>query len=241
MEKSSLWIQWVHHMYLKGESIWNWIPAKGASGLMKMLAKTRNELLRLCGSSDQAQAYLTARLVNDKLPTSVTYELLQPKDCCIFWGSFIWHKHVEPKMSFILWRAMMGRLCMKDNLRWELDNRLCLFCGTEEETTKHLFFKCRCLLGAWNQICCWCDIPPSLTSLKALVNWIKARSRSSGSRGTALKITLAASVYFLWKARNDILWKNVPFYSVAFIRQVKIRVYAAMISHFPHAVSFAMI
>ncbi|GAB2276961.1 hypothetical protein Dimus_011667 [Dionaea muscipula] len=136
-----------------------------------MLAKTRDELIWLRGSPDQVQAFLTARLVNDKLPTSVTYE---------------------------------------------------------------------CLLGAWNQICNWC-IPPSLTSLKALVNWIKARSRRSGSRGTALRIRLAALVYFLWKARNDVLWNNVPFNSASFIRQVKIHVYATMISHYPHAASFAMI
>ncbi|GAB2266474.1 hypothetical protein Dimus_001483 [Dionaea muscipula] len=116
---------------------------------------------------------------------------------------------------------MLGRLCTMDSLRWELENRLYLLRGTEVETSQHLFFKCSCSRGVWTQICFWCNIPPSLTSHKALVNWIKARSRQSGSRGTALRITLAATVYYLWKTRNDLQWNKIPFDPAFLVRKVK--------------------
>ncbi|GAB2291351.1 hypothetical protein Dimus_025609 [Dionaea muscipula] len=95
--------------------------------------------------------------------------------------SFLAARMVNYKLR-ILWRAMLGRLCTMDNLRWELVNRLCLFCGTEVET---------------------------------------ARSRRSGSRGTALRVTLAASAYYLWKARNHLLWNKIPFDPAYLVRKVK--------------------
>ncbi|GAB2295592.1 hypothetical protein Dimus_038366 [Dionaea muscipula] len=78
-DKQSLWIQWVHHFYLKGASIWQWQPRKDALVFMKSMMHTRDELLQRMGSVPQLEAYLCRNHGPPCSDTSRFYELLRTK------------------------------------------------------------------------------------------------------------------------------------------------------------------
>ncbi|VFQ64935.1 unnamed protein product [Cuscuta campestris] len=47
--KETLWIQWVHSVYLQGSDFWTWNPSKKDSHFFKKIAEIRDSLLQKCG------------------------------------------------------------------------------------------------------------------------------------------------------------------------------------------------
>ncbi|XP_074299357.1 putative mitochondrial protein AtMg00120 [Silene latifolia] len=63
----------------------------------------------------------------------------------IEWHHQVWNKWTVPKHSIIAWMYHHRGLNTKDKLfRLNIaSDNLCCICGSEEETTQHLFFKCQ--------------------------------------------------------------------------------------------------
>lgn len=59
---------------------------------------------------------------------------------------------MNPKHSFMVWLATLGRLRTKDRLRMGDGDLLCVFCTADNETHTHLFFQCNFVREAWNSI-----------------------------------------------------------------------------------------
>ncbi|XP_021836712.1 uncharacterized protein [Spinacia oleracea] len=85
---------------------------------------------------------------------------------------------------------------------------LCLLCEVKEETHSHLFFECdysrRCLQGVEKLL----DIPVSKVHYMGLLRWVKWKSKCSRFQKTAMHTAINATVYVLWRARNDALWNQ---------------------------------
>lgn len=56
-KKDSHWIRWVHHFYIKKESMWTWNPLKSASPMIKYLMSIRDKLVINCGTIDKAKSF----------------------------------------------------------------------------------------------------------------------------------------------------------------------------------------
>ena len=64
-------------------------------------------------------------------------------------------------MSHFIWRLIRERLPTKVNLKRrnvELNDILCLFCGSNEEEVSHLFFNCDRILPFWWESLTWLNI-----------------------------------------------------------------------------------
>ena len=63
----------------------------------------------------------------------------------VAWSRFVWIRAAIPRSCFVAWLAYHERLKTKQRLlsTGVVDNDLCPTCGTELETTKHLFFRCK--------------------------------------------------------------------------------------------------
>lgn len=67
------------------------------------------------------------------------------------WSEGVWNRIVKPKHRFLIWLATLNKLKTRERL-WNLSlisDKVCLICGVENESCKHLFFQCiyseRCL------------------------------------------------------------------------------------------------
>ncbi|GAB2286220.1 hypothetical protein Dimus_039749 [Dionaea muscipula] len=233
MERQSLWIKWVNQIYLRGSSIWNWQPGKEASTFMKHMIHTRDLIMMNVSSVDRLQAYIARPAGNHPSITSLFYELLRYKRTPVFWSKIIWHKHIEPKVSFVLWMATLNRLRTRCNIRGGLTDPTCPLCHQITETANHLFFMC-CVTGeVWRRINDWLRLPPSLRCLPRILRWMKKYGRGNGIKAGRLRLALATSVYYIWKARNEIIWHQRPFDSSSITRTIKIHMYQSMYSNFP--------
>ncbi|GAB2302808.1 hypothetical protein Dimus_039683 [Dionaea muscipula] len=130
-ERQSLWVKWVHHYYLRGVSIWMWQPKKEDSVFMKHMTRTRDQLLTISGSVDSLIAILNRPRKHHQSDTSFFYDVLRTKRQHRFWSSIIWHRQIQPKISFVVWMATLDRLRTRNNIRGGIPDTNCPLCHCE--------------------------------------------------------------------------------------------------------------
>ncbi|VFQ88791.1 unnamed protein product [Cuscuta campestris] len=168
--KETLWIQWVHSVYLQGSELWTWNPGKKDSHFSKKVAEIRDSLLQKCGDRFMIEDNLCD--MGDIKATKVYY-LLRSKGNIRCWMKAIWKPYIPPRYSFTVWLTLRGRLPTKRNLHFlHLANRNCEFCNTGEETAHHLNFLCENTALIWGANRNWLKIAPALTTLERAIEWI---------------------------------------------------------------------
>ena len=133
-KKDCLWVRWIHHTYLKNESIWEHKPPQTASYYWKELMNIRDEIMQKGKIvPGRMQAYTVKEGYNSLLTDGDKVK----------WAGQVWNRFNIPKHAFIFWLMLKGRLQTKDRLArfMKIDTR-CVICGQEEESSKHLFFQC---------------------------------------------------------------------------------------------------
>ncbi|XP_019241432.1 PREDICTED: uncharacterized protein LOC109221401 [Nicotiana attenuata] len=111
------------------------------------------------------------------------------------------------KHSFICWLAMHKRLQTRERLAklGICKETQCAICETGIETTEHLFFECDYSRTCLSEILKWLQIGVQQYKLEGLWRRMTRNSRGKAHRNITSSI-LAATMYHIWKARNDALW-----------------------------------
>ncbi|XP_074314913.1 uncharacterized protein LOC141651087 [Silene latifolia] len=128
------------------------------------------------------------------------YAWLHPALPDVGWHHQVWNKWTVPKHGLIAWMSQQQGLNTKDKLfRLSISSdNLCCLCGTEEESSQHLFFKCQYSEEIMLRIQKWVGIVMP-----------KARGhdwkRTTGM--TRLKVGILNSIlnvvtYHIWRQRN---------------------------------------
>lgn len=83
--------------------------------------------------------------------TTKTWSSLNPCPLLVTWSKSVWFTNHVPKHAFHLWATVQNRLPTRDRLcSWGLNVRdVCLLCGIEPESKKHLFFSCTFSTQVW--------------------------------------------------------------------------------------------
>ncbi|GAA0165508.1 reverse transcriptase [Lithospermum erythrorhizon] len=105
----TLWFRWVHSFYLKGTSIFDFIPKHGDSYLIKEIVKIRNDLVVAFGGRDRAIVGLSRFVVGNKFLSGKVYDVLRVARVKKPWMSCVWKHFIPPKHSFTVWLACRGR------------------------------------------------------------------------------------------------------------------------------------
>lgn len=68
------------------------------------------------------------------------------------WGQFIWHNHIPPSRSFMIWRLFHHKMPTDDNLKQRglLIVSRCNLCGRSEESSLDLFLQCSFVACLWS-------------------------------------------------------------------------------------------
>lgn len=114
VNKNTLWIKWIHAVYLRGKNICIWTNGRDDHPVFKKLIKIRNLLVQRTGSIAAAINLLSSWLSNGSISASKAYDWMRIKGVSKPWMRLVWKRYIPPKHSFILWLAMRRRLHTKD-------------------------------------------------------------------------------------------------------------------------------
>ena len=73
---------------------------------------------------------------------------------------------------------------------------------------QHLFFQCSFSLECWEKVRSWLQWKCKAVNVKGLLSWIEKRKGFYRFRKDVHRAVLAATIYTIWRARNDILWNK---------------------------------
>ncbi|GFZ08668.1 hypothetical protein Acr_20g0004760 [Actinidia rufa] len=196
-KKDSLWVQWVHQIYMSNSNFWDYKVKHADSPLLKQVIALRDEIIASEESMEGAIQRVNQWTTNGEFQSKEAYDYYRQKRAKLAW----------PKMEFS-------------------DDRLCPLCRSEDETVDHLFFRCRVGGQIWAQIKAWLGITRAMQTIKASVKWLIKEARGTGLQAKIKKISLACTVYHLWEeARNQRIFEGKIKSPEALIRGIQIQVH----------------
>ena len=211
-KKESLWIQWVHHVYLKNEDVWEHKPPLASSWNWRRLMACKDEVdgnFRMNFQQEYSIAEGYRKLLGD-------FQRIR-------WTTQVWSRWNIPKHAFIAWLAVQNRMNTKDRIgRYIPIDQTCFFCS-HFETRKHLLFDCIWARGCLEKLKQWLNWRSSKTDLVELIRWTQ-RSRVSKTRKKVYIAGLVALTYMIWFVRNQKLWGEEALNWECVLNQIKYRV-----------------
>ena len=230
-KKDSLWVRWIHHIYLQITSIWEMSTKKDLSALMKRLLTIRDCVVKQEGTVQGAMGRMDT-WKGEKL-CQTTYEYFRRKQARVVWAGIIWAKYIPPKYSFIVWLAIRGRLLTKDRLEYLQIDPTCGLCGIEEESVHHLFFACPFSKSVWEGMREWCGMRSRMTTLLATVKHMKREARGTTWLSRRRRLALSCTVYYIWITRNRLLFEHLYPNIQDIVYRIKTHVYRVGYSLYP--------
>jgi len=228
-KKDTLWVRWVHQIYLRGDvSPWMWFYARDDSPLIKRLIAIRDRLTMLEGSIDAARLRISSWAVGERMDVSKGYEYFRMKGPKLLWPGTVWNSSVTPKHSITLWMAARRRLPTKDRLSFLHMQDNCVLCVGNRESVAHLFFACEFSKSIWTRIKAWLNITRAMTTISSALKWIKRESRGSGRNAKARCMALACTVYQIWNARNRRIFEGQVMEVEGIVFRIKLHVYRTL-------------
>ncbi|XP_071699443.1 uncharacterized protein [Rutidosis leptorrhynchoides] len=201
----TIWWQWVNIVKLKGNFFWDIGQESNDSwGWRKLLALRDKMKLHMSIDQNGECWWISRNKGTKKFTVSQAWKDLECGGIKVDWYKAIWHPQIIPKHAFISWLAFQGRLNTQDRLmkRYPNEEFICSFCGKQEDSHSHLFFRCEIT----NQI--WLYIRERLFykglhyDLKNIINDIVKYPAVRDIRNILNKIVVGAAVYFIGMGRN---------------------------------------
>jgi len=166
--------------------------------------------------------FLYAKLINRSgVQKKGLILVLKHGNSIIPWFNLVWFPMAIPSHSFMLLLVFRGAIVTKVKMSgWGYGrDTLCRFYYGKQESLEH-FFSCNFSRRVWRAVMADCMINPAI-EWEEVERW-SVSSLTGGSLWVNLcKLCLAASVYHLWKLRNDLCHCNTPRTEEAVVKQMK--------------------
>ena len=137
-------------------------------------------------------------------------ESLRTHHSLVPWFNIVWFPQNIPRMGFILWLAIKGRLSTLDRVQ-RYDPQViatCVLCNSQTETHAHLFFECLYSKAIWTQLLNMCGCTWIGLSWNDFIDWISIHWKGNSPSTVTKKLCLAVAVYFIWRERNCRIFKS---------------------------------
>ncbi|GJW76159.1 putative reverse transcriptase domain-containing protein [Tanacetum coccineum] len=142
----------------------------------------------------------------------VVWNSIRPHDNKVDWFYVVWFPGCIPRHAFNLWLVVKKKLKTQDRLAsWNVNASLathCTLCESQPDSHDHLFFECPFSNQVWCHMRDFVGLPRMQPSLELIVDLLSPFSKSRTTRCVVSKLVLAATAYFLWRERNDRLFKK---------------------------------
>ncbi|XP_022042128.1 uncharacterized protein LOC110944789 [Helianthus annuus] len=124
---------------------------------------------------------------------------------------FVWNNWNPKKVGIVSWREEKERLPMRCPLarrRINVPDLVCMLCREYDETGEHLFVLCHFAQTIWQNIAICCKIPPIIAfDLKDILG-MHDFCPGSRKKKKALNAIFLVTVWSIWKARNEVLFRS---------------------------------
>ncbi|XP_028092536.1 uncharacterized protein LOC114292711 [Camellia sinensis] len=179
---------------------WRW-PFPSSWELRELIDNTPPTFLPTGGSDDVSWCPAS----NSQFTIQSTWHYLRKHFDPVNWSTLLWGPYNIPKVSFVVWMAILGRLNTGDRLQ-NFGVTLsvnCVFCQHLCEDHNHLFFECPFSERVWSYIkghinVSWPSIP-----WDDLVQLIAQSVKGKSLGAIITKLAFTCTVYQLWIARNN--------------------------------------
>ncbi|XP_074313832.1 uncharacterized protein LOC141649028 [Silene latifolia] len=196
----SLWVKWVHNIYLKGTP-WNYYtPKSDTSWSWRTICKVKEKF-----STGYTNGHWTAHPTDYTVSSGYNWiRKIQPK---VTWHLYIWNSWCIPKHQFINWFIIREALMLKDkllSLGISYDNH-CLLCGTGPKTHLHLFQHCQYKKLVFMQLEAKLHMKLSQTNILFWIHnkhWSKVRKKVTNA-------WVQAILYAIWLQSNRVWMEGV--------------------------------
>lgn len=103
----------------------------------------------------------------------------------------------------------------------ESDSHKIKFWCERDFTVDHLFYGCAASKELWNWLLQWCEVCiSSHSTLEQLISEIKDYGKSGNSQ-RFLEAVMGSVLWFIWKARNDLVFKGKKFSTAGVIVDIQ--------------------
>ncbi|KAK9666001.1 hypothetical protein RND81_14G152500 [Saponaria officinalis] len=150
VQADRLWVQWVHHLYIKGTEWQDYRVAEGDSWGWKCFCRVKEVY---------ADAFLNGVWKQRAADYTIVkgYEWLRVKGTKVSWSWHVWNSWVVPKHSFVAWIIRHESLNTREKLyRFGISStNLCWLCEDKTEThTQLLIYFRNVLIQSRYALCC---------------------------------------------------------------------------------------
>lgn len=207
LKKDSLWVRWVHGFYLRGVSFWDTDSKPHFSWVFKNILKLRQDaLLCLSFANDSIQWSGPS----PEFSSSATYQVLMGDIERKNWFHVVWNKFSIPRHIFVFWLACQDRLPTRTRLQkiGVLEDNSCGLCGVMIECRDHLFFQCSFSMQVWELVMAFVQVTNPPCRWQELIPWTISAWKGSRSIRGIKRAAVAACVYYIWKARNMLIFQE---------------------------------
>ncbi|XP_028063905.1 uncharacterized protein LOC114267115 [Camellia sinensis] len=179
---------------------WRW-PFPSSWELMDLIDSTPSTFLPT-GESDDVS---WCPVANGKFIIQSTWNSLRQHFDPVNWSKLIWGPHNIPKVSFVVWMAILGRLNTGDMLKifGVTQSAECAFCQHPCEDHNHLFFECPFSKRVWSCIKGTINVDWPSIHWNDLIQLIDKSVRGKSLGNIITKLAFTCTVYQLWIARNN--------------------------------------
>ena len=122
-----------------------------------------------------------------------------------------WTHDVPIKVVCMVWRANLGRLPTANALikrGIQIESPICSQCSNEEEDEMHALWRCSFAQTIWYWVFRWCDIPiPVVNVIGDLIQFINTWGSNKNRRIILISICYG-TLWVIWKARCDWVFKK---------------------------------
>ncbi|XP_074310286.1 uncharacterized protein LOC141646187 [Silene latifolia] len=133
-KEDHLWVRWVHAVYIKSSSWWEYISGSGCSWAWR----------KICQVKQLLKPYLSNLFSEEHYTITAGYQWLKPTAGQVPWYPWMLNQWLIPRHHFMCWLLAQRRLLTQDRLlRMRIiQSNSCFLCGMQEENLNHLFFEC---------------------------------------------------------------------------------------------------
>ncbi|XP_010666323.1 uncharacterized protein LOC104883491 [Beta vulgaris subsp. vulgaris] len=202
-KKDVIWIKWIHSVYIREQTCWEYKAPPNASWIWKGVCKA-NEVFK-AGYNNNIWSTGTK-----KYTAKEGYKWLKGQYETVGWHHWVWNGLNVPKHAFISWLVALGKVKTRDRPKAAgvCNDVACLLCNSGTDKCLHLFFRCH-----FSRIVCvnfmsWLQIKVENDECLCTA-WEKWGRRYRSRKHQQICYSAhAATVYHIRRARNHSLWEN---------------------------------
>lgn len=231
--RESLWVKWVHCRYLDVVQPAVWTASRRDSPLIKAIIASRDKLTDGAGGDVTLPEIIDDICASGKYKVKKAYDLVRDRLDVVGWNRVVWDARATPRHAFILWMATLGRLSTYDRMAFLGVDPACKLCLRAMESHSHLFFECSYSKEIWGVVCRQFKVTSRATSIHSALTWLGDKAIGKGRRRCVRLLTLSATVYYIWFARNAKVFDNNSIPAAAISRLVIGHVFRLLHEAFP--------